>query len=862
MLTESGVASQVCAPATDQPTQPGSPDILISRSPSPRPSPVGKSRNWNGIRSLLEYDASASIALIGMRGAGTSTLAVIASSALGFRLLDADQFFYKATGLSRAAYKSSHGLAEYRREELRLLRSMLFDNPTGAVIVCGPGAVEGTGKEWLVEFSKDHPIIYIMRDADEIRHHLRVWDVEAIGNLIRRVGPAYRSLSTFEFYNILDTPLHDPELVSLSGDQSPKSLVLKNIEEDFLHLVYGITRRNDQYYKYQAHHALSSLPLESRNFTYALNLPLSTLETLGPKLRGVDLEADAIELTIPMSTLCQEGAVFDDTILDRISRQVYLTKRNIRLPMLYNIALDTVSSRQNDSTTAISDQDTYFRLLHHGLRLAPEYICVDLRFGEERIRQLTNLKGHTKILGHYTVTKAEKNGWNSPKRFELVRRAERLRCDIVRICQEATSMADNFAAQHFIHQVKASQEYTIPVIAYNTGDLGRMSCYLNSTLCPVTHPLVRSTAPTCAAKSLLTVQEAQKALFSSWILDKQYFGIYGNNVSQSLSPAMHNAAFKLFGMPHRYDIFLHDSLNGLRELIKDPDFGGASITAPFKSDVIPMLDFMSDEAKAIGAVNTLLCLKSPSIDSLLNRNRSGPTMTLFGENTDWIGIHTCIRRNLSPINAVRRRTTGLILGAGGMARAAAYALIRLGVKHIFVQNRSRHRAVELVKQFYGRSFNGNCEEGGTELEQSNGSSESPDHILPPIFRVVNSKEEPWPEDASPPTIVVSCVATRDLDGQCSVNTSIPQHWLSSPTGGVVVELSYTPLETPLLQQVRRLSDEGWIAVDGLQVLPEQAMMQFEQFTTRRAPARLMRREVFQAYNKRMGQAATILEMPT
>ncbi|KAJ0144953.1 hypothetical protein HZ326_12316 [Fusarium oxysporum f. sp. albedinis] len=92
----------------------------------------------------------------------------------------------------------------------------------------------------------------------------------------------------------------------------------------------------------------------------------------------------------------------------------------------------------------------------------------------------------------------------------------------------------------------------------------------------------------------------------------------------------------LLGMPHRYNIFLHESMDQLFELIKDNTFGGASITAPFKTAIIPSLDFLSEEAKAIGAVNTLLCLKEPTMDSLLDRNTAGPTVALFGENTDWI----------------------------------------------------------------------------------------------------------------------------------------------------------------------------------------------------------------------------------
>lgn len=661
------------------------------------------------------------------------------------------------------------------------MKSMLFDNPKGAVIVCGPGAVEGKGKEWLVEYAKDHLIIYILREPEEIQKHLGVFDVDTIRNLTRRAAPAYRSLSSFEFYNVSDTLLRKPECTSLRGDLSPWALALKNVEEDFLQFIHGITGRDDCYDKYKVQHSLSSLPLESRNFTYALSVPLSTLFTLVSEFQGVDVEADAVELTIPMSSPSSDKQGIEDTKADRISRQVFIIRRNIRLPILYNI--DTSGENQG----AI-DQDEYFGLLHHGLRLAPDYLCVNLRSDTAKIQSLIASKGRTKIIAHYVVSNPAEDGWDTPKLWSMVQLARNLGCDILRINQEARCLEDNFASRYFVHRVKSSQNLSIPLIAFNTGKNARISCYLNSILTPVTHPLVRKLVPECPSRSLLTVQEAQKAVFASFLLDGQYFGIYGNNTSQSLSPAMHKAAFELLGMPHRYNIFLQDSLDELNNMIKDPNFGGASITAPFKTAIIPKLDFLSDEAKAIGAVNTLLCLKTPSIESLLHRNTAGPTVALFGDNTDWIGIHTCVQRNLSPINAVRRRTTGLIVGAGGMARAAAYALIRLGVKTILIQNRTRSRAEELIKQFAGHKGDANSQHEILSRGMLS-DSETPDAILDPVFRIIDSKDSPLPDDVNPPTIIVSCIPTKDMDGTCSVDTSFPVSWLSSPTGGVVIEAS-------------------------------------------------------------------------
>ncbi|POR31400.1 Quinate repressor protein [Tolypocladium paradoxum] len=826
-----------------------SPIDPVSSNPSRRQSPSSQAGRSSAAVVSRGYAPDASIALIGIRGTGLSTLAVMASSALGFRLLDADQHFYQAKGLSRASYRSAHGNAEYRREELKLMQSMLFDNPTRTVIACGPGAVEGTGQVWLSEYAKNHPVIYVMRDTEGIRQHLRVWSVETISRLACLSGPTYRSLSNFEFYNLSDNDVREHDDAVDPGQQSPKSLALKQMEHDFLQLIYSITRQAGRHAEHEARHSLSSLPPESRPFTYALPLPIAALDAVSSSLRGVDTTADAVELVVSLAQVRAKASRFDTATANYISRRFYAAKRVVRLPVIFHVQLDC--SPLPDASVEDSDMVYYLDLVHHGLRLAPEYLCVDISCDDESIRNLVAAKGATKIIGHDFSDCPTSTDWDTPARRDKIRRAENLGCDIVRLCQEATSAADNFAVQHFIHQIRTSGEHKIPLIAYNTGRLGRMSCYLNSILTPVTHPAVRSTAPEHTSPHLLTVKEAQCALYSSLMLDQMYFGIYGANVAQSLSPAMHNAAFRYCGMPHEYRIFQRRTLNDLKQLASDPSFGGASITAPFKGKVVPLVDFMSPDARAIGAVNTLLPLRSANLDSLLDKNRVGRVAALFGDNTDWIGIHTCVRRNLSPINAIKRRTTGLVLGAGGMARAATYALIRLGVRTIFIHNRTLHRAEELVTQFQGYPFPTGSDGPRLSRNQDGTLDRATNR---PTIRIIPSKDDGWPEDADYPTIIVSCVATSDTNHESSADTSLHPNWLASPTGGVVVELSYTPLETPLLKQIREMSDHGWIAVDGLEVLPEQGMVQFELFTSRKAPRELMRKEVLQAYRERRSSA--------
>ncbi len=158
--------------------------------------------------------------------------------------------------------------------------------------------------------------------------------------------------------------------------------------------------------------------------------------------------------------------------------------------------------------------------------------------------------------------------------------------------------------------------------------------------------------------------------------------LIGHPVAHSLSGAMQQAAFDKLGIDARYELWdrapieLADAIGELRT----DEFLGANVTIPHKERVVPMVDRLTEEAHATGAVNTI--------------TREGKR--LVGHNTDVPGFKVALDHLVGKQKMPRM---AVVLGAGGGARAVVYGLITEGFQRIIVFNRHLHRAEGLVKHF-------------------------------------------------------------------------------------------------------------------------------------------------------------------
>jgi shikimate dehydrogenase len=161
--------------------------------------------------------------------------------------------------------------------------------------------------------------------------------------------------------------------------------------------------------------------------------------------------------------------------------------------------------------------------------------------------------------------------------------------------------------------------------------------------------------------------------------------LIGHPVAHSLSGAMQQAAFDAKGLDVRYELWDRSPIAlaaAIKEL-KGEAFLGANVTIPHKERVVPLVDRLTDDAAATGAVNTI--------------TKEG--RRLVGHNTDVAGFTVALDRL---VGRQKMPKQAVVLGAGGGARAVVHGLIREGFLKIVVFNRHLHRAEALVKHF-GRS---------------------------------------------------------------------------------------------------------------------------------------------------------------
>ena len=257
---------------------------------------------------------------------------------------------------------------------------------------------------------------------------------------------------------------------------------------------------------------------------------------------------------------------------------------------------------------------------------------------------------------------------------------------------------------------------------------------------------------------------------------KKRFGVIGDPIEHSLSPALFSFLFQRLGLPYHYEALRvgPEKLAGFMQRAR-AKFTGLNVTIPHKERIIELLDKLDETAQALQAVNVVA-------------NRDGE---LWGFNTDVAGFLVPLKAR--GIAAQLRGKRAVVLGAGGAARAALFALKELGIYEIVLVNRTRERAERLVQ--WARAL------GARNVIYITLSNSDLARCLSEATLLVNAT----PIGMYPH--VEAC--------------PLPQEALKALHKGLIVyDLVYNPLQTRLLQEANA---RGACALDGLEMLIAQAL---------------------------------------
>jgi 3-dehydroquinate dehydratase / shikimate dehydrogenase len=259
--------------------------------------------------------------------------------------------------------------------------------------------------------------------------------------------------------------------------------------------------------------------------------------------------------------------------------------------------------------------------------------------------------------------------------------------------------------------------------------------------------------------------------------ETKIYGIIGDPVLHSRSPEIHNRGFQHLGLDAVYIPFPVDDPKSFYSLAKALDIRGFSVTLPHKERIIPLLDSIGEEVRAIGSCNTVL--------------KRG--IGYQGRNFDYLGFLSPLKAVLATEEQRRRRT--LVIGAGGAARAVLYGLRSLDTE-IYLTNRTKAKGKALAEEFSCRF----C-----------------------AYRPAEVNKVSW-------DIIVQ---TTSL-GMIPRTEEMPLEGFRFSGEEIVYDCIYTPPKTLFLQ---RAEEAGAKIINGLGMLLGQAYHQFREFTGRDYPCK-------------------------
>ncbi len=785
-----------------------------------------------------------SIVLIGMRGAGKTTLGKIAAAELNWPIIDLDDALETSEGMKCAEIVAAHGWDGFRTKELAIFKEILRANPLRCVISCGGGIVESQGARDAL--SKYSPVISIQRTFEDIVAYLdsqaapspllataagsasenepegtdrRPKYGEPIENVWNRRKVWYDACSSHDFY-------------ILPGESN-----WNRLNDDFSRFIRFIQEQPTPSVLYPNYFA-TEIAGDSFNTIFSSQQPIhhSTQQQ----------RSNSSEKSLYPDAFLFRADCIENTKRDEIARCFAAIRQQSPLPIIASVR-DLVG----DSKV----QDRAVDILMSCLRNNCEYVEIPSSWSREAKLKIINSLGNTRVI--FTMT--------SYSALDDIVFADKLLLDTelyllnkskstkTVTCGISLFISDDAAGgikiikgrsqSNLIGRARNASNY---LEQRNIADLTSISvlCICQGSG-PGSHAYNTLTGLTFVGSANIeeigedgsgAISSALQVASALGIEGEEHYYLFGSPIQMSPSPTLHNTGFQALGLKKRYQICDSPTISKMEAVLRSASFAGASVTIPHKENVMQFMNELSPAAKEIGAVNTVVKLANGK---------------LFGDNTDWIGIRKLLEKRLglassdddddindnedefadeyaddgeevdgsSGKNKHERSLSGkepgkkakgsnndliaLVIGAGGTSLAACYCIKQLGMR-LVVWNRSHNKAEAVANKFGGVAI--------AELDES---------ILPRVDVIIG-------------TIPASSKYTA------------PEYLLKSKP--LVFDVAYRPRRTALLQQAE---DAGCDTIEGIEMLIEQGLQQFKIWTkvpTSIIPREYMEKAVFIFYN--------------
>jgi pentafunctional AROM polypeptide len=414
----------------------------------------------------LQSNVAPGVFLIGMRGAGKSSLGHAAAKALELALLDTDDELEKEFGESISSFVARHnGTWEaFRERQCALLLRLIANPPANTIISCGGGVVETPA---IVDALAKYPyVIHVNRAISDVLVYLdteknRPSLGDSHANVWARREPLYRRSASYEF-------------IVNAGDFD-----YERIDRDFYRFLNVVVPNLPTSFDYRS---------VCHPDTFFLSLTFPDVNDARPILDEITKGVDALELRVDLLRS------FDD--LEFVKAQVAQLRALSPLPVIF-----TVRSQHQGGSFPDGAEDKMFELLQLGVRLGCEFVDVETCWSQQARKQIVARRGRSAVISSYHAVQAPSSEADVKGIFRECYANGRVQ--IVKVVVKAYSAHDAVMVDGVAKEFARVWQHEMPVISLCTTDAGKLARVLNRTLTPVTHPLL----PAAAAPGQLSVAQ-------------------------------------------------------------------------------------------------------------------------------------------------------------------------------------------------------------------------------------------------------------------------------------------------------------------------------------------------------------------